>query len=46
MPLKFMGLNGIRRLKAADYVVQAVIACFDVLINGFINWTADCDWNS
>jgi len=43
VPLNIMGLNSIRWLKAADYVVQAVIACCDVLINGFINWTADCD---
>lgn len=43
MSLNIMGLDRIRWLKAADYVVQAVIACCDVLINSFINWTADCD---
>lgn len=42
MSLNIMGLNPICWLKAADYV-QAVITCCDVLINGFIDWTADCD---
>lgn len=43
---EFTGLNTIHWLKAADCVVQAIIAHCDVLINGFINRTADCDWSS
>ncbi len=43
---EFTGLNTIHWMKAADCVVQAVIAHCDVLINGFINRTADCDWSS
>ncbi len=43
---EFTGLNTIHWLKAADCVVQAVNAHCDVLISGFINRTADCDWSS
>lgn len=43
---EFTGLNTIHWLKAADCVVQAIIPHCDVLINGFINRTADCDWSS
>lgn len=43
---EFTGLNTIHCLKAADCVVQAVITHCAVLINGFINRTADCDWSS